>query len=120
MVFEDFGRALQDTVWNSLRNACCEGKGTGVRRGCCECLELAGYYAGRLKEIAGGSLAHERGIRDWLERQLITDRGLRNQIIRDAKNQSVDDDSLQALIQAWLVRDERRGGRIWIEIYHDR
>jgi len=32
-------------------------------------LALAGYYAGRLKEIAGGDLLRERRIRDWLERE---------------------------------------------------
>jgi hypothetical protein len=83
-------------------------------------LALAGYYAGRLKEIARDDLPGERRIRDWLERQLITDRGLRNQIIRDTKDQSVDDQTLRKLIEAWLVREEPRAGRIWIELSHDR
>jgi NB-ARC domain/CHAT domain len=83
-------------------------------------LALSGYYAGRLSEISNKSVPRERRIRDWLDLQLITNRGLRSQVMRGQESQYVDDATVKELIRAWLIREEPRGGRIWLELSHDR
>jgi FHA domain len=79
---------------------------------------LADYYA----EAVAGLGARERLVRDWIEDELITQRGLRNQILKEDAVQSrrVDAQAISALDERHLIREERRRGVSWLELAHDR
>jgi hypothetical protein len=79
---------------------------------------LADYYS----EVVARLGTRERFVRDWIENELITQRGLRNQILKDDALQShrVDAQAISALDQSYLIREERRRGISWLELAHDR
>lgn len=79
---------------------------------------LAGYYEEAVRHLG----SRERSARDWIEDELITPQGLRNQILKAAALQSgrVDDQAIALLDERHLVREERRRGIGWLELTHDR
>ena len=79
---------------------------------------LADYYS----EAVAGLEARERRARDWIEDELITPQGLRNQILKvDAlQSQRVDAEAISLLSERHLIREERRRGISWLELTHDR
>jgi WD40 repeat protein len=82
---------------------------------------LAGYYADKVREIAAASGVSERTIREWCERELLTDQGLRGQILRGPKaTRGLREPVIRQLIDAFLVRAEERRGSTWYELAHDR
>lgn len=84
-------------------------------------LALADYYAERVALIARQSGISERVIRLWVERQLITAQGLRGQVLQEPEqSQGLDNQAIRALIDAYLVRAEKRRGATWFELAHDR
>ena len=82
---------------------------------------LADYYADSVAAIAGQTGVRERAVRDWVERQLITKSGLRGQTVQEAGvSQGLDNRAIQGLVDAYLVRADRRRLATWFELAHDR
>lgn len=85
---------------------------------------LAQYYAGSVARIAGdgpGSSRVERAIRDWCGERLITQGGIRNQVLMGAgESEGLANDLIEQLRATHLVRAEKRAGATWYELAHDR
>ena len=63
----------------------------------------------------------ERSVREWCESQLLTDNGLRGQVIREPDStRGLPNGVIQKLVDAFLVREEDRRGSTWYELAHDR
>lgn len=82
---------------------------------------LANYYAGQVTAIAAEMDVSERAIREWVDQQLITEQGIRGQVLQ-ARGQSrgLDNRVIWRLVDAHLVRAEERRGVTWFELAHDR
>lgn len=79
---------------------------------------LAGYFDDSIVTIEGAS---ERRIRAWIERELISKQRLRNQVLMgEGQTEGLANEVIRGLIDAYLVRAERRLGRTWYELTHDR
>ena len=82
---------------------------------------LRDYYAEQVAATAHASGVDERRIRDWVEENLITESGLRGQVLRapDATG-GLANTVIRRLVDAHLVRAEDRRGVTWYELAHDR
>lgn len=82
---------------------------------------LRDYYADTVKDVAGTTGAEESVIREWFEKELITAHHFRSQtqtgppVSREAYPGQV----LEALHNAYLIRDDTRAGTTWYELSHD-
>ena len=82
---------------------------------------LAGYYADRVAATAQTTGIRERTIREWFDTHLITEQGIRGQVLRGAEqSQGLDNQAIAPLVDAHLVRAENRRGATWYELTHDR
>jgi WD40 repeat protein len=82
---------------------------------------LAGYYADSVARIAGETGVTERGIRDWFDRRLITEQGLRGQVLQGrGKSEGLDNRAIWLLVNSHLVRADKRQSSTWFELAHDR
>jgi hypothetical protein len=82
---------------------------------------LRAYYADRVAAIAAESGVPERAIRDWCDQQLITEQGIRGQVLQGhEESQGLDNQAIWPLVDAHLVRAESRRGATWFELAHDR
>ncbi len=82
---------------------------------------LGNYYAERVAYAAQTIAMQERAIREWFDRRLITKQGLRGQVLMGAdQSEGLDNRAIRLLVDAHLVRGEKRGGAIWFELAHDR
>jgi preprotein translocase subunit YajC len=82
---------------------------------------LAVYYANHVATIANQAGFSERAIRDWFEHHLITQQGIRNQIVQGPiESAGLPNEIIAQLIDARLVRAEKRRGVVWFELAHDR
>jgi WD40 repeat protein len=82
---------------------------------------LAQYYGKKVGEIAKASGISERNIREWFDEHLITENKLRGQVLLgDERKQGLNNQVIYELENAHLVRGEKRGNTIWIELSHDR
>ena len=65
--------------------------------------------------------ARERAVREWFDRHLITPEGIRGQVLQGFQTtEGLANSDIRRLVNAYLVRSERRGGRTWYELAHDR
>lgn len=82
---------------------------------------LSDYYAQRVAAAAAATGVSERTIREWFDRRLITEQGVRGTVLM-GKDRSGDLDNrvIRLLVDAYLVRGEQRGGATWFELSHDR
>ncbi len=82
---------------------------------------LSGYYAERIAWAAATTGVSERAIREWCDRQLITEQGIRGQVLQGReRSQGLENRAIRMLIEAHLVRGEKRRGATWFELAHDR
>jgi WD40 repeat protein len=84
---------------------------------------LADYYVERVQAIAEETGVGEGVIREWFDRQLITEQGFRGQVLRGPAGDGDGgdgDEVLRLLEDAHLVRGEQRRGATWFELAHDR
>ena len=82
---------------------------------------LADYYAERVAAAADKTGCRERDIREWCDTQLITEQGIRSQVLQaQDRSQGLDNNAIWALVDAHLVRAEKRRGATWFELAHDR
>jgi WD40 repeat protein len=82
---------------------------------------LADYYADQVTAVSRATQASQRLIREWFDRQLITEQGIRSQVLMESeKSSGLDNQAIRLLEDAHLVRAEKRGGATWFELAHDR
>lgn len=82
---------------------------------------LASYYADQVHEIAQQEGARERLVREWFDRQLITENGIRSQVLMGAeRSEGLPNPVINRLENAHLVRRDTRRGITWFELAHDR
>ncbi len=82
---------------------------------------LADYYSERVEQIAQQSGMKERVIREWFDRRLITESGIRSQVMRGSVHgDDLNEKSVQMLVDVHLIRGEERRGIVWVELAHDR
>jgi WD40 repeat protein len=82
---------------------------------------LAGYNEDRVTSIARTTDVRERVIRDWFDTQLITEQGIRGQVLQSAgQSAGLENRVIRELIDVHLVRGEKRRGATWFELAHDR
>jgi len=82
---------------------------------------LAGYYDERVTAIAHETDVSEQNIREWFGQRLITEHGIRGQVLREPeRSQGLDNRAIRPMVDAHLVRAERRRGATWYELAHDR
>lgn len=82
---------------------------------------LRSYYAEQVATTSRETGVGERTIRDWFDQQLITEQGIRGQVLQGpAQSQGLDNCAIWPLVDAHLVRAEVRRGATWFELAHDR
>jgi WD40 repeat protein len=82
---------------------------------------LASYYASQASVSASRANVKERLIRNWFEHELITESGLRGQVLMGAdSSKGLANTAIRMLVDAHLVRAEKRLGATWFELAHDR
>jgi WD40 repeat protein len=81
---------------------------------------LMGYYDNSVRAVAARPGVREREVRDWFDRYLITAHGRRSQVLQGDRSQTVPDEVVADLVDAHLIREERRAGSTWFELAHDR
>ena len=82
---------------------------------------LREYYNESVADVASKSGVSERLIRDWFEHHLITEQGIRGQVLMaPEKSEGLDNAAIRLLENAHLVRAEKRRGATWFELSHDR
>ncbi len=71
--------------------------------------------------VAANTGVSERSIREWFDRRLITPQGIRGQVLQaQGQSEGLDNRAIWPLIDAYLVRAEKRRGATWFELAHDR
>jgi CHAT domain len=82
---------------------------------------LTVYYADEVRAIAQTRQDDEATIRDWIAQNLITKDRLRNRILMETeKTRGLDNQTIRALVNAYLIREEESGSKTWYELAHDR
>ena len=82
---------------------------------------LSDYYAEHVAEVAAKNGTGERAIREWFDRALITPERRRGQVLQThEQSQGLANSAIWPLIDAYLVRAEKRRGATWFELAHDR
>ena len=82
---------------------------------------LSDYYAEHVTEVAAETGVGERPIREWFDRALITPERRRGQVLQThEQSQGLVNSAIWPLIDAYLVRAEKRRGATWFELAHDR
>lgn len=82
---------------------------------------LGDYYDFQVESVAADAQYPERKIREWIDRKLITQQGIRGQVqMAPEASEGLPNDVIQKLQEAYLVRGDQRGGATWFELAHDR
>jgi len=82
---------------------------------------LGEYYAERAASVAQETGESERAIRVWFDERLITESGIRSQVLMEpGRSGDLDNQAIRLLEDAHLVRAEKRRGATWFELAHDR
>lgn len=82
---------------------------------------LADYCDAALAACTARTGVAERLLRAWMQRHLVTDTGLRTQVLLGSQQtKEIDARALASLTDAHLLRAEQRRGMHWLELAHDR
>ena len=82
---------------------------------------LARYYDAQLAVVARETRTPEVELRRWFDRALISEQGLRGQVLLGAtQTQGLANTAVRSLVNTHLVRAEQRRGIVWFELAHDR
>ena len=82
---------------------------------------LAEYFASEIQTISTTREVSERKIRAWFEHALISEGGIRKQVLMDVeRSEGLENEAIRYLVDSHLVRREERRGAIWFELAHDR
>ena len=80
---------------------------------------LAEFYSERVQQVAQNSGVSERAIREWFDRALITEAGIRSEVMKGPEsNGGRTEVAIQELQSTHLVRREERRGVTWLELSH--
>ena len=81
---------------------------------------LRSYYGATVEEVAAKTGVGEGAIRDWFEKQLITEARFRCQTVTGPESGDVDPRVvLEELESAYLIRSDERANVFWYELTHD-
>jgi hypothetical protein len=81
---------------------------------------LAEYFSTHVQRVAKATNTREGVIREWIERELIAEGRVRNQVLKGvASTRQLDNRVLESLEEARLIRAEERRGFVWYELTHD-
>ena len=82
---------------------------------------LAEYYAEQVSAVASQLKVEELVIRKWFNDKLITEGGIRSQVLMDVDvSEGLPNQTIFHFVDAHLVRAEKRRGLTWFELAHDR
>ncbi len=82
---------------------------------------LAVFYANEVRAIAKKSGVKEKKIREWFEQSLISEGGIRGQVLLGlSTSASLENEAIFQLEDAHLVRRDTRRSSTWFELTHDR
>lgn len=82
---------------------------------------LADFYEQALAKSLSGSEQSEPELREWFERQLITEAGTRGSVYRGKESTAgIATATADLLVNQFILRTENRAGGIWYELVHDR
>ncbi len=82
---------------------------------------LADYYAQSVLRVTAATGVEERTIREWFGSQLITPEDVRSQVLQHAGSSAgLDNRAIFQLVDAHILRAEKRAGSTWFELAHDR
>lgn len=82
---------------------------------------LSEYYDQQVAEAAHASGVSERVIRAWVADHLVTPTGIRGQVLMEPeRSKGLENAVVRRLVNAYLLRAEKRGGATWFELAHDR
>jgi WD40 repeat protein len=81
---------------------------------------LAEFYDCEVARAVHGTEVSERELRDWIEAELISPSGVRTQSLYEPGTFGGNGDAVRRLVDAHVLRLEKRAGRDWIELPHDR
>lgn len=81
---------------------------------------LAEYYTDSVGVAAAEAGVSERAIRDWFEQQLFTRDGIRRMVLLERETIGPVAAAVRPMVDAHLLRLERRSGATYVELSHDR
>jgi len=82
---------------------------------------LAEYYCTQISDVSQQTGIKERAIREWFDVALITESGIRGQVLMGKESSDgLQNDAIHRLVDAHLVRRDTRRGTTWFELAHDR
>ena len=81
---------------------------------------LADFYNEEVAKAVDDTDVSERALREWIESELISSSGVRTQCLYEPAMFGEDNCAIRRLIDAHVLRLEKRAGRDWIELPHDR
>jgi WD40 repeat protein len=80
---------------------------------------LSVYYQEQINRISNETGVHIRQIRDFFEEELITPQKIRG-LVQAGTSQRLTNEVVRKLVDAYLVRSEKRLNSTWYELAHDR
>jgi WD40 repeat protein len=108
-------------LWSRLSDDCTRISERDVEAGGDVDTALADYYAERVGSIAAATRTPERAVREWFDRHLITEHGVRGQVLQSpGQSEGLDNAVIRQLVDAHVVRADERRGTTWFELAHDR
>jgi len=81
---------------------------------------LADFYNEEIARAVEDTNVSERALREWIGNELISPSGVRTQSLYEPARFGEDDCAIRRLVDAHVLRLEKRAGRDWIELPHDR
>ena len=82
---------------------------------------LGEYYAAHVGNVARETGVKEKAIREWFDRSLITESGIRSEVMwQPGGSEGLNNAAIDALEAAHLVRKEERRDATWLELSHNR
>lgn len=110
-------------LWEKVVKA--EGRpisvGDVASHGCSEVnIALADFYDQEVAKALASERVPERALRDWIDKALISSSGVRTQCLYEPAMFGEGSCVIRRLVDAHVLRLDRRAGRDWIELPHDR
>ena len=82
---------------------------------------LGQFYARSIQDVAAASKVSERWLRQWVQDNLISEQGIRKQVLREKiQTNGIPTRALLALRDKYVLRIEQRHNAGWFELAHDR
>src|SRR6266536_1539797 len=82
---------------------------------------ILSFYEESIRDVARDTGIDEATLRSWFEQKLVTPAGTRGMVFRgETQTEGMPNKAVDALDELHLIRSERRDGRRWYELTHDR